>query len=146
MENSDAFPLCQHLLLGLDLLLLLAEDPPTHLQDGFEALFALAGVLREPSHGGLLDGVLHLLPATAQGRDLRVLYKFRLRGGEGLVDDGLLHTEDVRPGHVRRGHSDLLRYRIDIGGLEDVRGLSASHERTQPFRRALLAGDEAFSA
>lgn len=97
-------PLRHHLLPAL----LLAECQPAHLEDGLETLAALDGVLLELADRRLLHGSFDFLPPAADGRHLGLLVELRLRVACRLVDDGLLHGDEVRKGEVCRAHGDFL--------------------------------------
>jgi len=91
-DCPKALHLCQHLLLGLLLFLLFAEDSPAHCEHSFEPFSSFTGILGETAITRLLDSILDLLPATAQSRDLGVLYELCSCGGKRLVDDSLAYA------------------------------------------------------
>lgn len=100
---------------------LFCEDLPAHLQHGLETLPALDRVLSEPLDGEIFNAVLYLLPATAQRGNSRVLFKdSTTRLPSGSIYDGLLHGNEIVPGHVLRAHGDFLRVQVDVGGFVDV--------------------------
>ena len=117
---SEAVHLCQHLFLGLLLLLLFAENPPAHCEHSFEPFPPFLGILTEAANARLLNGVLDLLPATTQGSDFGILYKLGACGRDGLVDDGLADANNIRKCEVGRDHRDFFRFRVHIGCLKDV--------------------------
>lgn len=131
-----------HLLLSS----LLAERAAAHGENGLEALAALDGVLLELRDAGLLDCVLDLLPASANSRDLRFLVELCLLIRYRSIDNSLLDADDVGECEVCRAHGDLLCLWVDVGSLEDVRGLVTSEHGQEPFWCLLVAGDESFGA
>ena len=140
--QTDRCHLNHHLLLGS----LLAERATAHGKNGLEALAALDGVLLELRDAGLLDGVLDLLPASANSRDLRFLVELCLLIRYRSIDNSLLYADDVGECEVGRAHGDLLCLWVDVGSLEDVRGLVTSEHGQEPFWCLLVAGDESFGA
>lgn len=136
------FSRLQTLLLEVPLF---AEYTATHLEHSFEPFAATLSVLAESLHTCFFDLIFDFLPTTTEGGDLRLLVELGGRSWveEGrLVDYGLAHIENVRPGEVGRAHSHFLRSRIDVGDLIDVRGGTASEERKDPLRYRLVAGNE----
>lgn len=128
---------------------LLPKDPSAHFKHGLESLAALLGILAEPLDARFLDLVLDLLPAAADGRDLRVLRELGLGRGHRrrrLVDHGFLDVEHVRPRQVRRAHGYFLRHRVDVGDLVDVRRRGAAEQAQDPLWDRLMAGYQTFCA
>lgn len=133
--------------LLLQPLLLFSKDDAAHLENPLEALAALNGVLLEARAQRVLDAVLDALPAAAQGGDAGALDELRLVLAQGLVDDLLLHADQVAPRQVLADHCDRLALRVDVAGLVDEALLHvAAQQRLDPVGGGLLACDEALGA
>lgn len=126
---------------------LFGKDDAAHLQDTLETLTALESILLESRHQGIFDAVLDSLPAAAQGGDAGGLDKLCLVLAQGLVDDLLLDVDEIAPRQILADHRESLVAGVDIGCLEDVAYVHrGAHYCLDPFRRGLLAGDEALGA
>lgn len=64
---------CHTSLFSLSLLSLLGKHLSTYCQNPLKAFSSLHRVLLEPFHSEVFDGILNLLPSTAQSYDLRLL-------------------------------------------------------------------------
>jgi len=125
------------------------EHLSAHLEHRLEAFTALDGILLEALDSKVLDAVLDLLPAAAEGSDLSGLLEDCARGragGRGTVNDSFADGEEIVEGHVHAAHGDLFGGRVDIGCLVDLRDLLATEEGTKPLWCGLFAGDETFCA
>ena len=119
------------------------------LQHHLEALLAPLRVLPEPLDTVQLDLVLDALPAAAERRDFGLLSEARAdgrRAGVRLVYDRLSHAQQLVPRQVHAAHGHGLAARVDVGDLVHERGVLATEDGVEPFRRGLLAGYEAFGA
>jgi len=142
------------LLLQLQQLPLLFKDFASLLKHHLKALLALGGILLEALDGELLNTVLDLLPATAQGGNLGALSeggsgvggKGRGAGGGGSVCARLAHIDEVGHGHVHGAQGQCLGGRVDVGRLVDHGCVLAAEDRRHPLGRCLAAGDEALGA
>lgn len=113
-------------------LALVCKDFAAHLQNSLEALSSTDGILPEAFDGEVLDAVLDLLPATAEGNDLGILVEDGAGvgcRGRGSVNDGLANGKQIGPGHVDAAHGDLFLLGVNIGRLVDMRGFLAAEER-----------------
>lgn len=121
------------------------------LKHHLKALPSFSGILSKPLHRKILNASLDPLPAAAKGRDLGPLVEQRLVGGRrGMrrVLDRLAHAEEVAEGHVDGAQRQRLGLGVHVRDLVHQRlvGRALAQDRGQPFRRRLLAGDEALGA